>query len=40
MDDDDRVALRILAVEMLMALVLLALGFGLSALIVWLFLTN
>ncbi len=37
MNDDDRVALRILAMEMLVALVFIALCVGLAALIVWLF---
>ena len=40
MSDDDRVALRILAVEMLMALAFLALCFGLAALVIWVFMTN
>lgn len=37
MNDDDRVALRILAVEMAVAVVFVAVCFGLAALIVWLF---
>lgn len=40
MNDDDRVAPRILAAEMLVALLFVALCFGLAALVVWLFAMN
>lgn len=38
--DGDRVTLRILAAEMLVALLFVALCFGLVALVVWLFAMN